>query len=320
MDGYTFKLREQPVFACFRNIEKTRFKELLTYMLMENDFYDIPNLNGYKINKKGDIYSTKTNKILKQSICNGYMFISKNNQKLTVHRLVALTFLPKIEGKDIVNHINCDKLDNRLENLEWVTQKENTAAHGKQIHHPKRVMQLDMNDNIIATFNSLKEAGKAIGKTPSAISKAVLQINESAGGFKWKYADEDNVIQVDLTTGKEIKNYPKYYVFPTGHIYNIIRKTYVKPIENASGYCYVTLCCNGKKKNMYVQRLVAEHFIENNDSKKIQVNHKNKIRDNNRVENLEWVTQSENMKHAKATKKSQVCDTKSAVKPVDGLC
>jgi hypothetical protein len=287
---------------------------------MENDFYDIPNINGYKINKKGDIYSTKTNKILKQSICNGYKFVSKDGKKLTVHRLVALTFLPRIEGKDIVNHINCDKLDNRLENLEWVTQKENTSAHNKQIHHPKRVIQLDMNDNIIATFESLKEAGKAIGKTPSAISKAVLQINESAGGFKWKYADDDNVIEVDLTTGKEIKDYPKYYVFPTGQIYNKVRKTYVKPIVNASGYCYVTLCNNGKKKNMYVQRIVAEHFLTNDNIKKIQVNHKNKIRNDNRVENLEWVTQSENMKHAKSTIVDKVCGTKSVEKSIDGLC
>jgi len=54
---------------------------------------------------------------------------------------------------------------------------------------------------------------------------------------------------------------------------------------------------------MYIQRIVAEHFLENNDSKKIQVNHKNKIRNDNRVENLEWVTQSENIKHAKSTKK-----------------
>lgn len=270
---------------------------------MEEDLYDIPNINGYKITKKGAIYRTETNKQIKPNVINGYMNININKKCYAVHRLVALTFLPRIEGKDIVNHINCDKLDNSLENLEWVTQKENTAAHGKQTHHPKRVIQLDMNDNIIATFDSLKEAGKAIGKTPSAISKAVLQINESAGGFKWKYADDDNVIEVDLTTGKEIKDYPKYYVFPTGQIYNTVRKTYVKPVQNEAGYCYVTLCCNSKKKNMYIQRIVAEHFLENNDSKKNQVNHKNKIRNDNRVENLEWVTQSENIKHAKSTKK-----------------
>jgi hypothetical protein len=68
---------------------------------------------------------------------------------------------------------------------------------------------------------------------------------------------------------------------------------------NEAGYCYVTLCNNGIKKNMYIQRIVAENLIPNNDVSKTQVNHKNKIRHDNRVINLEWVTPSENVKHAK---------------------
>lgn len=268
------------------------------------EFYNIPNYNGYKINKKGDIYSDKSKQILKTRICNGYktinIIINKKNNNLTIHRLVALTFLPQIEGKNIVNHINSDKLDNRLENLEWVTQKENTAAHGKQIHHPKKVNQLDMDDNIIATFNSLIDAGNAIGFSPSAISKAVLGINNSAGGFKWKYANNNNVIDIDLSNEKKINGFEKYYVLSCGNIYNSIRKTYVKPIMNDAGYCYVSLCNNGIKKNMYIHRIVAEHLISNNNPNKTQVNHKNKIRNDNRIENLEWVTPSENMKHAKS--------------------
>jgi hypothetical protein len=269
----------------------------------ENEFYDIKNFKGYKINKKGEIYSDKSKQILKTRICNGYktinFVVNKKNNNLAIHRLVALTFLPQIEGKNIVNHINSDKLDNRLENLEWVTQKENTAAHGKQIYHPKKVNQIDMDDNIIATFDSLIDAGKAIGFSPSAISKAVLGINNSAGGFKWAYAEADNVIQIDLSNGKTINGFEKYYVLPCGNIYNSVRKTYVKPVMNDAGYCYVSLCNNGIKQNTYIQRIVAEHLIPNNNINKTQVNHKNKIRNDNRVVNLEWVTPSENMKHAK---------------------
>ena len=264
------------------------------------EFYNIPNYIGYKINKIGEIYSDKSKRLLTQNILNGYKIVKFLDKVLSVHRLVALTFLPKPEGKDIVNHKNSNKLDNRLENLEWVTQKENTAAHGKQIYHPKKVIQYDMDDNLIATFESLIDAGNAIGFTPSAISKAVLGINSSAGGFKWKYAEATNTLNIDLSQGKKIVGFEKYYVLPCGNIYNSIRKTYIKPIKNESGYCYVSLCNNGIKKNMYIQRIVATHFILSNDINKTQVNHKNKVRHDNRIENLEWVTPSENVQHARS--------------------
>jgi hypothetical protein len=262
--------------------------------------YDLKNYNGYKITKDGRIWSDKSNKFLASKICNGYKVITLlHNKNLSLHRLVAETFIPNPENKPYVNHINCDKLDNRLENLEWVTQKENCAAHSKCTSHSKKIIQLDINGNALKTFDSLIEAGKYVGISPSAISKAVLKINKTAGGYAWEY-EENYINMMDISKGKQIYSNNKYFVFPNGIIYNNIRKSIIKPIENASGYCYVTISNNKDKKNHYIHRIVADHFLENKDKNKTQVNHKNKKRNDNRLENLEWVTPSENNLHAKS--------------------
>jgi len=260
---------------------------------------DIKNFEDYTINKLGMVWSKRNSKYLSKRICNGYETINICGKVFTVHRLVAETFIPNPDNKPYVNHIDSKKLNNKVENLEWVTQKENCAAHNKEISHKRKVVQVARDGTKINTYNSLKEAGEAIGFSPSAISKAVLGINESAGGYLWRYENNEHYKQnIDLKKAKQVYYYEKYSIFPDGKVFNNVRKKFVKPIKNDAGYCYVTISNNKSKKNYYVHRLVAEHFIPNTDKTKTQVNHKNKQRDDNRIENLEWVTNSENMLHA----------------------
>lgn len=97
-------------------------------------------------------------------------------------------------------------------------------------------------------------------------------------------------------TFKDIKGYRGLYkisnkgkVRSTGGI--------LTPTDNGKGYLIIGLCKNGKRKNFYIHRLVAEAFIDNPEKKPV-VNHKDYNTRNNDVNNLEWVTQKENIAHS----------------------
>lgn len=94
---------------------------------------------------------------------------------------------------------------------------------------------------------------------------------------------------------KQIDNLP-YLVSDEGDVYSIRSRKMLKPIKTNCGYLQVRLWDNYKVYNKSVHRCVAEAFIDN-PSNKEQVNHKDGDKTNNRADNLEWVTRSENQLH-----------------------
>jgi hypothetical protein len=90
--------------------------------------------NKYIIHSNGMIYSTKRQKFMSPAKNpKGYLHINfLINKKLItrdVHRLIAELFIPNPDNLSDVNHINSDKSDNRVENLEWVTHQQNCIYH-----------------------------------------------------------------------------------------------------------------------------------------------------------------------------------------------
>lgn len=95
---------------------------------------------------------------------------------------------------------------------------------------------------------------------------------------------------------KKIKD-GNYKIDKDGNLLSLYRNKYKKPIRRDDGYVVFNISVNGRQKTAYLHRLLAEAFIPNPENKP-QVNHKNGIKYDNRLSNLEWVTESENSKHA----------------------
>ena len=94
----------------------------------------------------------------------------------------------------------------------------------------------------------------------------------------------------------EINGFKNYLIYPSGKVYSKESEIYLNPYCNSHGYLHVNLYKDGKKKIYKIHRLIAEHFIENPDNKRC-VDHIDRNRKNNKLNNLRWATDSENQQN-----------------------
>lgn len=163
------------------------------YIVLQG-FYDC-----YAVSNMGNVKNLRTGKVLNPSIRpDGYksVLLSRDGKKMSirVHQLVAQYFLEKEDDKTDINHENGIKHDNRAENLEWCTKKENMQhAHDNGLmtfkYANKDILVYDYETSEhLFTFQSVKQCVKFLGLNPSPIYRVLKGRNNHHHGYSFKYA------------------------------------------------------------------------------------------------------------------------------------
>lgn len=167
---------------------------------MSEIWKDIIGFEGhYQVSNKGKIRSIKNNKIkelkpYKEIKRCGYLsvYLRLPGQKFTkkVHRLVAEAFIPNPNGFPEVNHIDENKENNCVENLEWCTGEYN-LCYGTRLKrisesNKMKVAQYSLNGKLLEIFNSQGEAAEKTNSTQGGISDCIRGRIKTHNGYIWK--------------------------------------------------------------------------------------------------------------------------------------
>lgn len=267
----------------------------------------------YKISEHGDVYSVITNKMMIPQFKDYHtVYLTKDKESHTklVHTLVYATFNDTdLDDKKDIDHIDRNKINNHKSNLREVTRSENNKNKDKVKAKPySKISQYDRDGNFIKKWDSFEDIVKSNPTYKRSVKECCLGKHKHAYGFVWKYddfiIDQTGYEQIKTDDGKTYSNYKinkeGIVISKNGHI--------TKPnIREYAAIIIVGDC--GHRGSFLVHRLVMITFVPNPENKS-DVNHLDRNKHNNNIDNLQWATSSENVRHA-ISKQIQQIDIKT---------
>jgi HNH endonuclease/NUMOD4 motif/NUMOD1 domain len=178
--SYGFKWRKVEQ----NSLDNEEWRELLITNKKIEDYF-VSSLGRFK-NKKGIIMKEY------KPHHSGYIYLRVNIQKYALHRLVAQTFIPNLENKPFVNHIDGNKTNNSVSNLEWCTCSENNSHNyksGLNKGNKRKIIQYDLEMNELKKFDTIKDASKELSISLSCIKDVLKEKQKSSKGFIFKYLE-----------------------------------------------------------------------------------------------------------------------------------
>lgn len=152
-----------------------------------------------EVSNNGRVRYTETKKERKVSkSVYGYGVLYINHKVVFVHRLLAQAFIPNPENKPFINHKNSNRFDNRIENLEWCTPKENSnhaliGKHGnalgmvgsKSRNFKHWICQVSLDGFLIGVYEGVNDAHRQTGIHSARVYGCLSGKTKTAGGYKW---------------------------------------------------------------------------------------------------------------------------------------